>query len=584
MALWLRILFYGLLVIPSLAAIWFYGYSIYGARDLFSRPPQTSWDFHPPVSLLKPLCGLEAGAYENLSSFCRQDYPEFQIVFGVQDPHDPSVTVVQQLIRDFPHVDIQLVINSRSIGASPKVSNLANIEAGAKHPLLLIADSDIRVGEDYIRRTIQPMRDPQVGLVTCMHRSLNKGIVPTIEALRISTDFCAGLLVARKLEGVKFALGSTIVVRREALKSAGGFAALGDYLADDFMLCALVRQSGYEAILSDYVVEHALATRGWRDLFQRELRWNRGMRVTRPWGYLGLIFTQGVVTSAAFLYLTTGSVLGQIVLAATWTARLVMSYIVGSRYLGDRAARKYWWMVPVADFVGFVSWCSGFLGNTVDWRGRRFELSPAGKLVLIPVGPTWASRDRTWFDVRGRARQWVAQPMPAVLCVSVLAVVLISSNLRSNPVGAPVAPAPALVKLPSGIIHERVRIEAPIPPAVPGTVSTDPMSLPVPARNPVASALWKHADILGGLSSFGALVLSDGALEREGGPNHRKGDFMVAGRASLLVAWGLELWQQWRGYGAATLSPDQGAWRFRVEPVLESDRGLSMRVVCKRQF
>ncbi len=372
-----------LLLILCLSAIGFYCYSIYAAIDFFGTPNPVEPDFHPPITILKPICGLDSDAYQNLASFCQQDYPNYQIVFGVRDPMDPGVEVVKQIIHDFPDIDIRLEVRDRTIGSNLKVSNLANAAEVAKYSILLIADSDIQVGPDYLRRVIQPMRDPSVGVVTCLYRSLTRGWLALIEALWIATDFHPSVLVARKLEGMKFALGSTIVIQTAALEAIGGFLAVADYLADDFLLGNLPAKAGYKVVLSDYVVEHVLATASFGELINRQTRWACCQRVSRPWGYLGLIFTHGTATSLLLLMATGGSTLGWAGLGITWSTRLAMGWVVGVKSLKDPVATKFLWFVPLRDLMSFAIWCYSFLGNTVEWRGQRLKLTKGGKLVPL---------------------------------------------------------------------------------------------------------------------------------------------------------------------------------------------------------
>ncbi len=573
---WIKIIPSAVLTIPCLSAIWFYCYAISGAKDLFSGIRKIEPDFWPPLTIFKPLCGIDGDLYANLASFCRQDYPEYQIVFGVRDRSDPSVEAVKQVIRDFPQRDIRLVIDNRMLGASPKVSNLANMEKEAKYPFLLISDGDIRVGEDYLKRIVQPMRDPNVGVVTCMHRSLSKGLAATVEALRISTDFCAGLLVARKLEGVKFALGSTILVRKEALEKIGGFSAFADYLADDFMLGNLVGKAGYAVVLSDYVVEHALTTRCLTDLIRREIRWNRGMRVSRPWGYLGLIFTQGVPMSLFLLLWTTRSVFGWAILAATWIARLTAAHIVGFRYLKDRAARKYLWLVPVADLIGFVPWCYSLIGNTVDWRDQRFRLTPLGKLVLVPSSPSIARRWDVSFSIKNIGRR-LAHPNPALL-VPFIAVVVVMGVRFNQPVPETIGDV-KIVHLSKSSESEG---EIPSPPilSLSGSVQA---SLPQRAI-PFFKGIWSHIEIVGGVSSFGALALTDGAFDKGEGRLMHNEDIIGAVHTALFVTWGLGLWKQLHQVSAAAAPmPVKESWRFEVDPNFEGKR-LGLIATLRRRF
>ena len=370
-----------LLLLLCLSAIGYYCYATYAAIEFFCQTTKTDADFHPPITILKPMCGLDRNTYENLASFCRQDYPKYQIVFGVRDSLDPSVAVVNQIINDFPDLDIQLVVSDRTIGLNYKVSNLANAEALAKYSVLLIADSDIRVKPDYLRRVIQPMRDPTVGVVTCLYTSLTQGWVATFEALGISTDFHANILISRALFGMSFALGSTIVIQKAVLEAIGGFAAIANYLGDDFQLGNLPAQAGYKVVLSDYLVEHVLPKSTLTDFIQRQIRWNRGTRVYRSWGYLGLIFTYGTISSLLFLIFSGGSILGWAVAGITWLTRIAMAWIVGVRCIHDPVAEKFLMLVPVRDLISFAIWCYSFVGNTIEWRGRRLRLTEGGLLT-----------------------------------------------------------------------------------------------------------------------------------------------------------------------------------------------------------
>ncbi|NMG07223.1 bacteriohopanetetrol glucosamine biosynthesis glycosyltransferase HpnI [Brasilonema sp. UFV-L1] len=372
-----------LLLILCMSAVLYYSYGIYAGMSAAFYHPHVELNFQQPVTILKPLCGLDDEAYENLASFCRQQYPNYQIIFSVRDPLDCSILVVKQIIHDFPELDIQLVVCEETIGTNPKVSNLANAVTKAKYEILVIADSDIRVGIDYLQRVIQPLQDPNVGVVTCLYRSLAKGWATILEAVGIATDFHPGVLVSNQIEGIKFALGSTIVIRKQVLDKIGGFKAIADYLADDFQLGYLPAQAGYKVILSNYIVEHVLASSTITDSIQRQIRWARCIRVSRFWGYLGLIFTYGTVTSLLFLIATGGSTIGCVVLAITWVMRLVMGWVVGVRYLQDACVQKFFWIVPLRDLIGFVIWCCGLFGNTIEWRGRRLKLTKGGKLMEI---------------------------------------------------------------------------------------------------------------------------------------------------------------------------------------------------------
>jgi len=376
----------GLWVLPCMTAIGFYGLAMAAAARFSASKGPADRTFHPPVTVFKPVCGVEPDTYECLASFCRQDYPVYQVIVGVHHAADPGVAVVERLRCDFPSADLHLVISAAVIGANPKVSNLANMAPAARYPLWLVSDSDIQAPADYLRRLVQPMRDPRVGAVTSVCRMRTTGWVSALEALRISTDFNAGVLVARQLErGMRFAFGSAILIHRRAFEAAGGFSGLADYLADDFHVGRMLAAAGYRVELSPCVVEHAPVSGGFIGLLRRQLRWFRGVRVSRPWGYAGLVFTFGIPMSLLGLWATRGAPLAWAVAAVVWTARGTMAYMVGARGSGDPAVSRWWWLIPLQDLLGAALWGLGFLGNTVEWRGQRFRVSPEGKLVPIPA-------------------------------------------------------------------------------------------------------------------------------------------------------------------------------------------------------
>ena len=370
-----------LLLILCLASIWFYCYGIYAGLTFFKYPYPFDAAFHPDVTILKPVCGNDGNLYENLATFCRQDYPNFQIIFSVRD-QDTGISIIEQIIHDFPELDIQLVVCDRIIGTNLKVSNLANAAVYAKHSILVLADSDVRVGSDYLMRIIQPFQNQNVGVVTCLYRSSAQGWVTIIEALRQTTEFSTGVLVSNKLEGgIKYAFGQTIVIRKQVLTAIGGLEAIADYLADDFQLGYLPAQAGYRVLLSDYIVEHELNTSNLFDAIKQQIRWACCIRVSRSWGYLGLIFTYGIPTSLLLVAFTGGSILSWVVLLVTWVTRLVMAWVVGVTCLKDPLVRKYLWFVPLGDLFSFIIWCYCLVGNKIEWRGQKLKLAKDGKMI-----------------------------------------------------------------------------------------------------------------------------------------------------------------------------------------------------------
>lgn len=372
-----------LLLFLCISSVWFYCYAIYAAITFFAEPQPIDLEFHPPVSILKPICGLDSDTYQNLASFCQQNYPKYQIIFAVRNSQDPCIEVVEKIIHNFSDLDIVLIVSDRIIGTNLKVSNLANAAAKAKYDILLLADSDIRVGTDYLQRVIQPLQDKSVGVVTCMYRSLTQGWISTLEAIGTTTEFHAGVLVSNIQEnGIKYAFGSTIAIPKKVLEAIGGFEAIADYLADDFQLGYLPVQAGYKVVLSDYVVEHVQTSNNLVDTIKRQIRWARCKRVSRPWGYLGLIFTYGVVSSLLLLIATGGSILGWLGLCICWVTRLIMAWVVGNISLKDPIIKKFLWLVPWWDLLSFAIWCFGFIGNTIEWRGQQMKLTKDGKLLL----------------------------------------------------------------------------------------------------------------------------------------------------------------------------------------------------------
>ncbi|MEH2265014.1 bacteriohopanetetrol glucosamine biosynthesis glycosyltransferase HpnI [Nostoc sp.] len=371
------------LLILCITSVLFYCYAIYAAITFFTAPQAINREFHPPVSILKPICGLDSNAYENLASFCQQDYPKYQIIFAVRNSQDPCIEVVEKIIHNFSDLDILLIVSERVIGTNLKISNLANAAAKAKYEILVLADSDIRVGTDYLQRVIQPLQDKNVGVVTCMYRTLTQGWISILEAISTTTEFHAGVLVSNiKENGIKFAFGSTIVIPKKVLEAIGGFEAIADYLADDFQLGYLPVQAGYKVVLSDYIVEHVQISNNLVDAIRRQIRWARGKRVSRPWGYVGLIFTYGVVSSLLLLIATDGSILGWLGLCICWITRLLMAWFVGTISLKDPIVKKFLWLVPVCDLFSFAIWCFGLIGNTIEWRGQQLKLTKDGKLLV----------------------------------------------------------------------------------------------------------------------------------------------------------------------------------------------------------
>ncbi len=338
----------------------------------------------PPATILKPVRGADADAYDNFAGFCRQDYPEYQIIFGVHDRDDPVVGIIERLIRDFPDHDIELLVSEVEIGLNGKVSNLENMYGKVKHDVLLIVDSDIRVGTDYLRRVIAPMQREQVGMVTCLYRGTNATTAGgLLENIGLSSTFGPEVCASRMLEGIAFALGSTIVMRRELLESLGGFRAVADYLADDFLLGNMTAAAGYEIVLSDYVVEHVAGPVTIRAMLRHQLRWSRSIRISRPWGYRGLILTHGTAVALLALPAWHFSPFAWSLLGLTLVVRFLPVIVIGVYGMRDRVLLRYLWLAPLRDLINFGVWMAGLAGDRIQWRGENFRVLPGGKLAKI---------------------------------------------------------------------------------------------------------------------------------------------------------------------------------------------------------
>jgi ceramide glucosyltransferase len=336
--------------------------------------------FVPPVSILKPLRGIDPGMYESLRSHCLQDYPEYEIIFGVSQREDPSISLVQQLQQEFRDKAIRLVVCEQILGTNVKVSTLAQMLPHARYDYLLVNDSDIRVPGDYLRRVLAPMSDSAVGMVTCLYRGVPASTLGSrLESLGISTDFACGVLVAGQLEGISFGLGSTLAFSRPALESIGGFEPILDYLADDFELGNRIYRSGKIIRVSDAIVEDYLPLYTLRGFLEHQLRWARTVRDSRRWGYTGLVFTFGLPWAFLALLCSRGATWAWALLAITAAIRVVSALAVSLRVLRDRQSLRDIWLLPLRDVVALGLWLASFAGHRIAWRGEEYILDK-GKL------------------------------------------------------------------------------------------------------------------------------------------------------------------------------------------------------------
>jgi len=343
------------------------------------RPPGSS--VAPPISILKPLSGAEDGLEENLRSFFEQRYPEFEILFAVRSAADPAIDVVERLQARYPGVPSKLIVTGEPPYANAKVYSLDLMLEAARHDLVVMADSDIRVMPDMLPALAAEFADEKVGMATCPYRVVpGHSFWSSLEAIGLNTEFLSGVLVARMLDGMKFALGPTIVARRETLRQIGGFDAVKDYLAEDFVLGNLAARHGFGVILSSYVIDHYIGAQSFGANVRHRLRWTRSARRSRPWGYAGQVFTHPLPIALMLCAISPG---WWPVLVGAAVLRAAAVWATAGHVLRDGLTLRRCWLVPLEDAFTLLVWCAGFFGNTIQWRGRRYWLLPDGRFELV---------------------------------------------------------------------------------------------------------------------------------------------------------------------------------------------------------
>lgn len=330
----------------------------------------------PGVTIFKPLKGTDPEMYESFRSHCLQDYPEYEIIFGVSDPNDPAIAITESLQQEFPDRVIRLIVCKDILGPNVKVSNLEQMAPSARYQHFVLNDSDIRVESDYLRRIVAPLVDQRVGLVTCLYRGVSAETLGSkLESLGISTDFSAGVLAAQRLErGLHFGLGSTLAFRKAELERIGGFKALVDFLADDYELGRRIRALGKEVVLSEVAVETHLPEYTLSGFLQHQLRWSRGVRDARPRGYVGLVSTFGIMWGLLAVIFGGAAPWTWAVLGTVLLLRTALAFVMCRAVLQDEEGVERLWLVPIRDLIGVGIWIASFTGHSVTWRGDRFTL------------------------------------------------------------------------------------------------------------------------------------------------------------------------------------------------------------------
>jgi ceramide glucosyltransferase len=337
-------------------------------------------DFTPPVSCLKPIKGLDIEAYENYASFCRQDYPEYEIVFCV-DPGDPALPTIEKLIRDFPQQQIRVLFGSGRDAVNDKVGRLTRLTNEAKYDIFVITDGDVRVGPDYLRAVVSPFRNPKLGAATCIYKAAKeRTFLESLQSISMASDFFAGILVAWKLDGVKFTLAQSILTTRKNIEGFGGYPYLEDRPTDDLYIGRLAAEQGFETKLVPYVVESVADFHTLREFLYKRVRWMTGMRLMRPWGHAGLFFTWGLPWAlvAVAVHPTIG--IATAYLGTYLAMRIVITWLIGVRLMKQAGIWKRMPLIPLWDALAFGFWLASFLHKSIRWRGVDYYLR-GGRLV-----------------------------------------------------------------------------------------------------------------------------------------------------------------------------------------------------------
>lgn len=374
----------------TVVGLGYYLLALWSARSFQHQSLRPLPEFHPGVSILKPVRGIDREMYDAFRSHCLQDYGgPYEIIFGVGSEDDPAADAIARLKQEFPDLMIRMMVCPENLGANGKVSNLLQMLPYATQPYILINDSDIKVSSHYLRRVMACFRRPnhrngRVGVVTALyHGGSHSTLGSRLEALGISTDFIAGVLTAQQLEGgLQFGLGATLALSRETLDAAGGLQPLVDYLADDYELGARVAAAGYEVVLSPEVVQTYVPAYDFRQFFAHQIRWCRSTRDSRKLGYAGLVLTYGTAWSILNLIATGASFAAVILFCLTLLARVALALGVGVGVLGDRQVLRDWWLLVPRDLLALGLWAWSFAGDTVAWRGQHFTLKD-GKLSRV---------------------------------------------------------------------------------------------------------------------------------------------------------------------------------------------------------
>jgi ceramide glucosyltransferase len=374
----------------------YYLFAIMAALRFFLRERRkTLGAYMPPVSILKPVRGVDFASYENYASFCRQDYPEYEILFCVNDLDDPAVPLIRNLMSEYPRRSIRLLCGAPQLGSNRKVNNLALLAREARYELLAQSDGDVRVNSNYLREMAAPFERAETGVVSCFYRGITEANVwAQIEALGAATDFSAGVLVADWMEGVTFALGASVATTKTWLGKIRGYEALANVLADDYEIGNRVGKAGGRVMVSREVVSTMYPALTFKKFWEHQLRWARTVRLCRPASYIGLLFTHGLPWAVAGALANRSNLGALAILVAYLVLRLAVAWTVGVWGLRDETARRKLWLVPLRDALHFAVWVASFFSNRITWGEAEFHLTSSGEMMALGPQATEKSRKK----------------------------------------------------------------------------------------------------------------------------------------------------------------------------------------------
>jgi ceramide glucosyltransferase len=372
------------ILLLALAPLGYYVTAIIAAIRFFRRERAKQLPaFTPPVSLLKPVRGVDFGTYENFASFCMQNYPEYELLFCVNEMSDAAVPVIQKVMKDFPARRIRILANAPQIGSNRKINNLALLTREANYEILLQTDGDVRVGPNYIRELVAPFVDPAVGVASCFYRAIaQNSFWAGLEAVGTASDFFAGALVAEWKEGITFALGASVGTTKTWLAKIGGYEAIANLLADDYELGNRVHQAGGKVLLCREPVWTMYPGQGVKGFWDHQVRWARTVRLCRPASFLGLLFTHGLPWALLAAAVAPSASIAAVYLMAYVVLRGIMAWVVGIWGINDDVLRRRFWLIPARDLLNFAVWLAGFASNRVTWGGLEYVMKD-GKMMEV---------------------------------------------------------------------------------------------------------------------------------------------------------------------------------------------------------